>query len=95
MLGRNDFEFGRNDLGRNGLGAKRPVSIYRIFEHGNAGLWTVEHISPDFLRDFSKELSALFASVNSPSPIIENGLLFGSLSKCLSIAALIEVSVVI
>ena len=26
MLGRNDFELGQNDLGRNGLGAKRPVS---------------------------------------------------------------------
>ena len=52
-----------------------------------------EHISPDLLRDFSKELSALFASVNSLSPIIENGLLFGSLRKCLSMAALIEVSV--
>ena len=38
-------------------------------------------------------LSALFASVNSLSPIIENGLWFGSLRKCLSMAALIEVSV--
>ena len=26
MLGRDDFELGQNDLGRNGLGAKRPVS---------------------------------------------------------------------
>ena len=25
-MGRNDFDLGRNDLGRNGLGAKRPVS---------------------------------------------------------------------
>ena len=61
--------------------ARIRETIYRIFEDGNAGLWTVEHISPDLLRDFSKELSALFASVNSLSPIIENGLLFGSLRK--------------
>ena len=26
-LGRNDFDLGRNEPGRNGLGAKRPVSV--------------------------------------------------------------------
>ena len=30
-LGRNDFDLGRNDLGRNGLGTKRPVSIYFLW----------------------------------------------------------------
>ena len=48
---------------------------------------TVEHISPDLQGDFSKELSALFAPVNSLSTIIENCLLFGSLHKYLSMAA--------
>ena len=47
--------------------ARIRETIYRIFEHGNAGLWTMEHISLDLLRDFSKELRALFASVNSLS----------------------------
>ena len=41
-------------------------------------LWLIFEKS-DLLRDFSKELSALFGSVNSLLPIIENGLLFGSL----------------
>ena len=50
-------------------------------------LLTVEHISPDLQGDFSKELSALFAPVNSLSTIIENCLLFGSLHKYLSMAA--------
>ena len=52
----------------------------------------MEHVSPNLKTDFSKELSALFAPVNSLSTIIENCLLFGSLRKYLSMAALIEVS---
>ena len=53
--------------------------IYRFFEHGKSIINLRK--KTDLLRDFSKELSALFASasVNSLSPIIENGLLFGSL----------------
>ena len=49
----------------------------------------MEHVSPNLKRDFSKELSALFAPVNSLSTFIENCLLFGSLRKYLSMAALI------
>ena len=45
-LGRNDFKLGRNDLGRNGLGAKRPVSCSNLIgqfchlsiQHGGGGV---------------------------------------------------------